>query len=132
MLVIPSQRVVRQTIRVYVLAASHQEQSIWEEELRKRLSREGDRLQDVSFLVEQCPAKGLLETGFPAIIVGQTGAGIFWKHQIPIVKLSALSDIKWLNPSLIYSLAVNRALQEMRIGPVLEVLPVQDGFAVFV
>ena len=131
-LVIPSQPVVRQMIRVYVLAAEQQEQSTWEAALQERLSREGDRLQGVSFLVERYPADGRLKTDLPTIIVQQTGAVIPWEHGIPIVKLSVLPELKELNPSLIYSLAVNKTLAGMRIGPVLEVVPVWDGSAIFV
>ena len=131
-LVVPPQPVIRQTVRVYVLAEDLQEQAAWEVAVQERLNREGDRLPEVLFLAEPYPAGGRLKTDLPAIIVQQAGAVFPWKPAVPVVKLAVLPEVERLLPGWIYALAMDQALRGVKIGPVLEVIPVEDGFAVFV
>jgi len=133
--VIPAQAVVPQTIHVYVMAEDPREQKEWEVALQERLNREQDRLPEVVFLAEPFPEDGRIKTDLPVVVFRQTGAVLPVAERsmrLPVVTLSIVTEVEQLRPSWVYALAVNRALDGARMGPLLDVFEVEDGFAFFV
>ncbi len=132
--VIPTASVTQQAVRVYVLAGSSDQQTEWEVAVLERLNREGSRLERVLFSVEPYPVDGKIQMDLPAVVIRQMGS-VMPMHPRPVVPrvtVSLLNEVEMLVPSWVYSLAINQKLRATELGPLLEAVPVEDGFALFV
>jgi len=124
---------VLQRVNVYVRSSKAQEQLDWETKVELRLNQEGkEHLERVLFLVN--PNREETDDGLPTVVIREEGSVLPpGYHKLwPIVVLENLKEVERLIPSWVYWLALQKNLGGATIGPVIEVIPMKEGLAIFV